>query len=239
MNGQKKNLGILAIFAFAFLMLTASFAPSVSATETQGFTIQNGVWHAGQWNVTDNFIDVAYSVIGTSPVHNVTIQYQANGTANWTTANVITVGYNTTNYIGDYIIPGISNGIYHVQVKVSTGVTTFTNSTIAAQTVKVVFGGSMPYLPTGITNKSQFVDYLYFGATIMTLFLIFSLIRLKMYKSKDKIIEHELMIMFASFVLAIVIWMFIGNPLGYIWNEIIGFFTGIYNWIIGMWNAYL
>lgn len=225
MKATKSNYGMLAIIACAFMMLIASTAMPVSATETQGISIQNGVLHHGQWNVTDNFIDVAYSVSGSSVVHNVTIVYAVNGTVTWTIAKVIEPGYNTTSYIGDYIIPGISDGIYHVNVKVN-GVTN-----VANQTVSVVFGGSLPYIPTGITNKNQLVDYMYFGATIISLFAIFSLIRLKMYTSKDKIIEHEVMIMFASFILAIVIWMFIGNPIGYVWTEIVGFFNGIYTWI--------
>jgi hypothetical protein len=243
MKNIKQNYAIAGLMAVVFMMLIASVAMPANALVTQTPTIQNGHAYGSEFNVTDNFIDVAYNVNAGAGnnVHSVGIYYGLATATTMTLAKNVTVGYVTAVFSGNYVIPAVADGIYHVKIidyTNASGSATLIKNTGTNVTVNVKLTVTeMPYFPAGITNKNQFVDYAYFTATVMTFFGILAYIRYKS-RRKDKMIEHMVMILFASFVLGIIVWVFIGNPIGYVYQVVYNFFNGIYHYLSGLWAGW-
>jgi hypothetical protein len=238
----ESNKAITGIVALCFLMLFASMAMPVSAVASDNVNIQNGDYVGTTYTVSDSFIDVAFSCDSGagSYVHNVTITFgDYNGTSE--VAKIIIPATDARIFTGSYILENIADGNYSLAVDFTSNLIdneTYTSFAGESQHVIVSYViDNVPYMPNGINNKFELIDYLWFTLTVMVASLIIGLAYFKIVKNKtkDKIIEHMMVVLFLSFFLTFIMWILIGNPLGMIW----GYLESIWAWIIGLFNGWV
>lgn len=237
-----KITGMLGIMAIAFMMLFASIATTTDASVTPSINIENGVYTVAHgYNVTDKFIVVDMACIdsvGANHISNASVYLGLVGVYTLK-ANVISTT-NTSSMVAQTIINNVADGNYTIKVVFKDG-SSYTSLVSANITVKYELG-TIPYTPSGITSKQDFMDYLWFGLTVTAIGAVLIWLDVIEYVGSARIKKHpELKVIgciVLAFVLTMIIYIFIGNALADIYNYALDFLTGIWNYLVGLFNSW-